>query len=86
MHGKNVTNKIKEEGVLVKLFQSLQRNQVLNELNIEESSVTKALVGLSIQKITVLKCNKALEILKMGYSGITDEVCELIAGGLGNNI
>ena len=74
---------IKEEGVLVKLFRSLQQNQVLNELNIEESSVTNALVGLSIQKM--LKCNKALEILKMGYSGITDEVCELIAGGLGNN-
>ena len=74
---------IKEEEVLVKLFESLQHNHVLSELNIEESSITNALVGLSIQQM--LKCNKSLEILKMGYSGITDEVCELISDGLNNN-
>ena len=74
---------IKEEGVLVKLFESLQHNQVLNELSIEESLITNTLVGSSIQNM--LKCNRSLEILKMGYSGITDEVCKLIADGLSNN-
>ena len=74
---------IKEEGVLVKLFESLQHNQVLNELSIEESLITNILVGSSIQNM--LKCNRSLEILKMGYSSITDEVCKLIADGLSNN-
>jgi Ran GTPase-activating protein (RanGAP) involved in mRNA processing and transport len=74
---------IKEEQLLVKLFDSLQHNQILNELNIEESLITNTLVGSSIQNM--LKCNRSLEILKMRYSGITDEVCDQIADGLSNN-
>ena len=74
---------IKEEEVIIKLFESLQHNQVLNELCIEGSSVSNTSVGSSVQKM--LKCNRSIEILKMGYSGITDEVCELIADGLSSN-
>ena len=74
---------IKKEEVLIKLFESLECNEVLNELNIEESLITNALLGSSIQKM--LKCNRSLEVLKMGYCGITDEVCELIADGLSGN-
>ena len=75
---------IEEEDVVVKLFESVQHCQSLKELYIARSSVDDHLpAGSAICQM--LKNNTTLEVLSIQWSGISDEICELIAKGIAHN-
>lgn len=74
---------IKDAEILIKLFESLQCNTNLKELDIAGSSVRNKEVGSAIRE--TLKNNSYLQILDMHGCTISDEVCCLIAQGLVHN-
>ena len=78
-----ISMEIKDEDIIVKLCASLQKNMSLKELDISESSIKSARGGHAIQEL--LTHNSTLEVLYIESSGITNEVCEVIARGLSEN-
>ena len=74
---------IKEEEPVIKLFESLEHNRTLEELDISGSPVETITVAYALQQM--LKHNTILESLNMHDSGMSDEVCTVVAEGLAHN-
>ena len=74
---------VKEEELIIKIFQSIEHNNSLEELDISYSSVKTIPIGSAIQ--LMLGCNTVLKNMILQHCRISDEVCKVITAGLAQN-
>ena len=74
---------IKEEKQVIRILKSLECNKSVTKLNLSNSSMETSLIGSAMGQM--LTCNDTLKELVLCHCDISDDVCDLIAGGLAQN-